>query len=109
MKECPSCEFVNEEEADVCPKCGTAFFFTPECLQPPFNDPSDNLVVVGCYPDLGLAHLVASRLEDQNIMACVPEELASPNLTVACPISFSVCVPAKKVAQARNVMAELEL
>src|ERR1041384_6299532 len=48
-KECPVCESMNTEDSDTCKHCGTAFFFEPESLQPPLDDPADELVVVGRY------------------------------------------------------------
>ena len=45
-KECPVCELMNAVDADTCKHCGTAFFFELECLDPKFDDPADELVVV---------------------------------------------------------------
>src|SRR5687767_8697346 len=77
-KECPACELMNDESADTCRHCGTAFFFELECLDPKFDDPADELVVVGCYANLIDANLVKGLLENDGIDACIPEELAQP-------------------------------
>ena len=74
-KECPACGLVSAEDAETCRHCGTAFYFQPECLQPPFDNPADDLVIVGWFSSLAVAHLVASLLESNDVYACVPEEL----------------------------------
>jgi hypothetical protein len=109
MKECPECELLNDDDADTCKHCGTAFFFSPECLQPRLDDPADNLVVVGEYPSVIEASFTQALLESHGIAACIPEELTpqifwslGPN-----PIEgVTVRVAARDVEAARRVIAE---
>jgi hypothetical protein len=75
QKECPACGLLSAEEADTCRHCGTAFFFQPECLQPPIDNPADELVIVGQYPGLIEAQVIMSLLEGNGVDACIPEEL----------------------------------
>jgi len=77
-KECPACNLMNNEAADTCRHCGTAFFFELECLDPKFDDPADELIVVGRCADVINANLLKDMLESNDIDACIPEELAPP-------------------------------
>lgn len=110
-KECPACELMNAEDADTCQHCGTAFFFEPECLQPPLDDPADELVVVGRYGSVVDANVVNSLLEANGIDACVPEEL-TPQVFwnfVTSPIeAVTVRVARKDVEAARRIIAEVQ-
>ena len=109
MKECPECELLNDDAADTCKHCGTAFFFTLECLQPRLDDPADSLVVVGEYPGVIEASLALGILEGHGITACIPEELTpqifwslGPN-----PIEgVTVRVAARDAEGARRVLTE---
>jgi hypothetical protein len=102
-KECPTCELMNAEEADTCRHCGTAFFFELECLDPKFDDPADELRVVGVYKSVMDATLVKGFLEEHGIDACVPEELA-PSLGML--ESATVQVARKNVEAAKRILAE---
>ena len=112
MKECPACELMNDEEADTCKHCGTAFFFQPESLQARLDDPEDDLVVVGYYANAVDANLVRSLLEGNGIAACVPEEL-SPQifwyLTISPIETVTVRVAAKDLEAARKIIADTQM
>ena len=102
-KECPACQLLNEEEADTCRHCGTAFFFELDCLQPKPDDPADELVVVGCYANVIDASLVQGLLADSGIDACVPEEFA---LAIGTVEMATVRVAKKHLETARRIIAE---
>ena len=102
-KECPACELMNDEEADTCRHCGTAFFFELECLDPKFDDPADELEVVGCYANVIDANLVKGLLENNGIDACVPEELAQ---TLGVIETATVRVARKNLSTAQRIVAE---
>lgn len=101
-KECPSCELMNDEEADTCRHCGTAFFFELECLDPKFDDPADELVIVGFNRSVMDATVVRGLLEQNGIAACVPEELAP---TLGMMESATVQVAQKNLEAAREILA----
>jgi hypothetical protein len=84
-----------------------AFLFTPGCLEPPFDDPADNLVVVGPYPNLVEAGFVSRCLESHDIMACIPEVLAPQNLGLSAVAEYTVRVAARHFEAARKIIAEL--
>ena len=102
-KECPACELMNDEEADTCKHCGTAFFFELECLDPKFDDPADELVVAGCYANVIDAALIKGLLEESGIAACVPEELAQ---TIGPIETVTVRVASKDLQAAQRIIAE---
>lgn len=102
-KECPTCELMNAEEADTCRHCGMAFFFELECLDPKFDDPADELVIVGGYRSLMDAAFIKGLLEENGIAACVPEELA-PSLGMI--ERATVQVARKNFEAAQRILAE---
>ena len=102
-KECPTCELMNAEEADTCRHCGTAFFFELECLDPKFDDPADELVILASYRSLIDATMVKGLLEDNGVAACVPEELA-PSLGMI--EAATVQVARKDFEAARRILSE---
>jgi len=102
-KECPVCELMNSEDADTCRHCGTAFFFELECLDPKFDDPADELIVVGRYGSVVDAHMVRGLLEEHGVAACVPEELAPRILGFE---ALTVRVARKNVEAAQRIIAE---
>ena len=109
QKECFACGLLNAEAADTCKHCGTAFFFQPECLEPPLDQPADDLVIIGQYPSLLEAHLIMSLLESNGVDACIPEEL-TPGIfwgMGASPIDrITVRVAQRDVETARRIIAE---
>lgn len=109
QKECPACGCLSREEADTCKHCGTAFFFQPECLQPPIDNPADELVIVGRYAGLIEAHLIMALLESNDVDACIPEEL-TPGIFWGLgpsPVEqITVRVARRDVERARKTIAE---
>jgi hypothetical protein len=103
-KECPVCELMNTEEADTCRHCGTAFFFELECLDPRFDDPGDELVVVGRYGNVIDASFVKGVLQENNIDACIPEDL-TPHIFPLIE-TVTVRVAAKNVEAAKQIIAD---
>jgi hypothetical protein len=106
-KECPVCELMNAEDADTCEHCGTAFFFELECLDPKFDDPADELIIVGRYANVVDANMIMSLLEGHGVTACVPEEL-SPQIfwnVITSPIeTVTVRVARKDFEAARQII-----
>ena len=108
-KECPVCKLMNAEDADTCQHCGTAFFFAPESLERSFDDPADELVVVGRYSNLIQANHVKTLIESQGIEACIPEELSPQMFGGTSPIEIvTVRVAAKNAEAARQIIAGQE-
>ena len=103
QKECPVCGLMNAEEADTCRHCGTAFFFELECLDPKFDDPADELTVVGSYANGIEANFIRNLLEENGIPACVPEDL-SPGLPWQ--VAATVQVRARDIEAARRILQE---
>ena len=103
-KECPVCELMNAEEADTCRHCGTAFFFELECLDPISDDPGDELVIVGRYGNVIDASFVKSVLQENNIEACIPEDLTPHVLPLI--ETVTVRVAAKNVEAAKQIIAD---
>jgi len=109
MKECPVCQFESSEDADTCKTCGTAFFFQPECLQPPLDNPEDTLMVVGNYADLMQANMALGLLEAHGIAGCIPEELTPrlfANFGGSAIEPVTVCVARKDFEEAQRILAE---
>ncbi len=109
MKECPECELWNQDDADTCRHCGTAFFVKLEYLQGRLDDPADNLVVVGEYPSVVEASLVQALLEGRGLNACIPEELTPQifwNFALSPIESVTVRVAARDADTARRILAE---
>ncbi len=110
-KECPACELMNAEDADTCKHCGTAFFFEPECLQPPLDDPADELIVIGQYASVVDANVISGLLEANGIDACIPEEL-TPQIFwnfVTSPLeAVTVRVARKNFELAQRIIAEAQ-
>jgi hypothetical protein len=98
---------MNAEDADTCQHCGTAFFFAPESLERSFDDPADELVVVGRYSNLIQANHVKTLIESQGIEACIPE---GPSLFGGTsPIEIvTVRVAAKNAEAAKQIVAGQE-
>ena len=102
-KECPCCGLMNAEAADTCRHCGTAFFFELESLEPKFDDPDDELIVVGSYANAIEASFIKNLLEENGIEACVPDDLS---LGLPWHAAATVQVRARDVEAARRIIAE---
>lgn len=100
-KECPVCELMNDEAADTCRHCGTAFFFELECLEPRFND---ELIAVGSFANVIEASLVKHLLECHGLRACIPEDM-TPHLFGAIE-TVTVRVAAADVEAARGILRD---
>jgi hypothetical protein len=103
QKECHVCQLMNAEDADTCKHCGTAFFFELECLEPKFDDPDDELMVVARCANILDAHMVKGLLEEHDIAACVPEELS---LRLPWAEAATVQVRARDLQTARQILGE---
>jgi hypothetical protein len=100
---------MNIEEADTCRHCGTAFFFELESLERKFDDPADELTIVGRYANVVDANMVKCLLEARGIEACVPEELTPQILwyLVTSPLeTVTVRVAARDLNAARRIIEE---
>jgi hypothetical protein len=104
MKKCSFCEQEAEEDSSYCSNCGMELNHSES--ESHESHPNEPLVVMGTFGDSVEASIVASRLEQAGIEACIPEELDPSPFGNFIPLAHvTVRVAEKDARAARELLA----
>ena len=105
MKTCSYCGHENPDASIVCAECGTEFSI-PETTDPHLTDPAESLVILATFGDSVQASVLKTRLEQEGIEACIPEELDPSPFGNFPPLAHvTVRVTRKDLQAAREILA----